>query len=127
MGHNRANNAIIVGTKDGATRAYAIKRMPEGQRWCRADIKSIRGTPQQPNPNAPGMHIPIQINFDPHGAGAVRHNAGLDAPAEGERQIKGTKITQEILAKYGYSDKCEGCRPKRAGLRQARPHAEECK
>ena len=27
-------------------------------------LKNIAGTPQQPNPNRPGLAIPIRVNFD---------------------------------------------------------------
>ena len=33
LGHARDSNETIVGTIDGALRAYAIKRLPEDERW----------------------------------------------------------------------------------------------
>ena len=35
LGHARATNETIIGTADGAIRAYAIKRMTEDDRWLR--------------------------------------------------------------------------------------------
>ena len=33
MGHGRSSNEHIVGTKDGAIRAYSIRRVGEDDRW----------------------------------------------------------------------------------------------
>ena len=37
------------------------------------------------------------------------------------------KITGTHLEKYGYTDDCEGCKHKRAGMRDVRPHSEACR
>ena len=54
LGHNRSSNEIIVGTRKGAVRAYAIRRKLEEDRWDAQMITEIRGTPQQPDPNKVG-------------------------------------------------------------------------
>ena len=33
LGHARNSNEIVIGTKDGAVRAYAVRRKGEGSRW----------------------------------------------------------------------------------------------
>ena len=65
MGHHRQSNEHVIGTTDGVVRAYSIRRTVEGRRWGATLIKSIQGTPQRPNPNMPGEHIPIRVRFDP--------------------------------------------------------------
>ena len=37
------------------------------------------------------------------------------------------KITSALLAKYGYTDNCEGCRYKEAGFEDTRNHTEACR
>ena len=37
------------------------------------------------------------------------------------------RITGVMLQKYGYTEGCDGCRYKRAGMREARPHTEVCR
>ena len=54
LGHARDSNESVVGTPEGAFKAYAIKRMTEAERWDAEMIKSVRGTPQQPDPNKKG-------------------------------------------------------------------------
>ena len=59
LGHSRHTNEVLVGTKSGVVRAYAVRRMPEGERWDGHFIKELKGTPQKPDPNAPGNDLPI--------------------------------------------------------------------
>ena len=51
LGHTRQSNEILVGTEEGVVRAWAIKRVPEAERWSEARIKNMKGTPQKPDPN----------------------------------------------------------------------------
>ena len=38
------------------------------------------------------------------------------------------RITKEVLEEYGYHPgECHGCRCKKAGLQEQRPHSEECR
>ena len=64
LGHSRNSNEIIIGTPDGVVKAYSVYRKALGERWDKEKIKNVKGTPQQPNPNAPGLEIPIRIRFD---------------------------------------------------------------
>ena len=123
LGHSRESNEAVIGTKDGAVRAYAIKRQDEDRRWDGELLKDLQGTPQQPDPGKPGLAIPIRIHFDP---------PSLQEPIRAEenekpRQIRRMKITARMLEKYGYSDGCDGCRYRRAGLGESRNHTEECR
>ncbi len=73
MGHCRESNEAIMGTKAGVIRACAIKRQPVDNKWDNDLVKRVRGTPQQLDPNRPGLSLPIKVNFDP--------------PVEGEREV----------------------------------------
>ena len=78
----------------------------------------MKGTPQQPDPNRPGLSIPIKVNFHPP---VMDENIEEPEVPEKGRQIRRMKITAEILQKNGCTDGCDGCRYKHAGLREARP------
>ena len=43
LGHARDSNEAVVGTHEGAYRAYAIKRMPESERWDVDFIRNLSG------------------------------------------------------------------------------------
>ena len=64
LGHARGSSEALVGTKEGVVRAWTIRRMTEEERWDAESITEMQGTPAQPNPVAPGLHIPISINMD---------------------------------------------------------------
>ena len=123
LGHARSSNEHIIGTTQGAVKAYAVKRQDPVRRWDRDLLQNLQGTPQRPDPNKPGIAIPIRVNFD-----APAEDEPVPAqPEERHRQIRRMKLTGRILEKYGYSENCEGCRFKRAGLSESRNHTDECR
>ena len=125
LGHTRNSNEHIIGLPDGAVKAYSIKRQDAGVRWNADLVRALRGTPQQPDPSRPGLHIPIRVHFDPvPGGGGLSNPPG---PGPDSRQIRRMKITPAMLAKYGYTDNCEGCRYKEAGFDDSRNHTEACR
>ena len=46
-------------------RAYSIKRFEVPQHWDVQAILDMQGTLQKPDPNKPGLHIPIRIRLEP--------------------------------------------------------------
>ena len=104
LGHARDSNESVVGTPDGAFRAYAIKRMMESERWDAEFIRGLRGTPQQPDPNRKGTKVPISIRFD---AGPVDLHTHPVREA-GEPATRRRVITQVELDKYGFTPGCPG-------------------
>ncbi len=63
MGLSLRANEHIIGIPDGTIRANTINIMHEGERWCKEMIKSVRGTPAQPNPDMPGFRIPVRVRM----------------------------------------------------------------
>ena len=124
LGHSRSSNEHLIGTKQGAIKAYAVKRQAEDERWDAALIQGLQGTPQQPDPHRPGIAIPVRVSFDPPAQGSG--GPVLEEP-EGERQIRRMRITAALLEKYGFSPNCEGCRFRQAGLGETRGHTEQCR
>ena len=123
VGHARNSNEHLIGTVDGVIRAYAVKRQPSDRRWDGELAKNIRGTPQQPDPSRPGVAIPVRVNFE-----AVTVDiAPPVAEEEPERQIRRMRITATMLAQHGYTEGCEGCRFRRAGMGESRGHTEACR
>ena len=126
LGHSRSSNETIIGTREGVLRAYAIRRQDADARWDGKAVKEIQGTPQQPNPRKGGLPIPIRVGFDaPMDGVPLRAEEVRKETIGSGRRIK---ITAAMLEKYGYTeDNCEGCRRKRAGLAEQRPHSEGCR
>eukprot|EP00973_Karenia_brevis_P056195 7815668-Karenia_brevis.AAC.1 len=84
-------------------------------------IEQMRGTPQQPDPSKPGMHIPVRVNFE---------DFAEDEPEETvERRFapRRMKITKSMLKDVGYTDDCEGCDAQKAGLAVPKNHTEQCR
>ena len=122
LGQARSSNEAIIGTPDGAVRAYAIRRQDEGNRWQGDRVKNMKGTPSQPDPNKPGLTIPVRVRFDPIAA---------DIPVEelGDHEVvsRRERITPKTLETYRYTKGCDGCLYKRAGLGESKNHSEACR
>ena len=123
LGHARNSNETLIGTAEGVVRAYSVKRQDAKDRWDGPMIKGMQGTPQQPDPSRGGSTIPTRVHIDP---------ACSEEPVEAttkkrELDARRMRITQEHLEEYGYTEGCDGCRFKRAGLSGGRAHSERCR
>ena len=87
-------------------------------------IKNMQGTPQQPDPTRPGVGIPIKVRFSEP---AHVDEAIPNQPARQEQGPRRMRIMPYMLEKYGFTEGCEGCRHKQAGLQGARDHSETCR
>ena len=61
LGHHSTSNEVLIGTRTGVVRAWAIRRKVEEERWDIALIKNMKGTPAKPDPASSGIEIPIRI------------------------------------------------------------------
>ena len=121
LGHARTSDAVLIGTTAGVVRAYSIARQPGEDRWDADFVKEMTGTPQRPDLKKPGMQIPVSITF-----GEGEEEDGEKTRTR-EEEIRRMRITQAHLDEYGYTDGCDGCRFKRAGLAGGRAHSERCR
>ena len=124
LGHARESNEVLVGTRTGVVRAWAVRRRDPDDRWDADLIKNMQGTPQRPNPNKPGATIPIRINFDPIDRTQMPIILQAARDEEGPRSMQ---IRSWMLELYGYTEGCKGCEYKRAGLDAQRPHSQACR
>jgi hypothetical protein len=123
LGHARRSNEVLIGTKEGVLKAWAIKRRPEEERWDGERVQAIQGTPQRPDPNMPGIDIPIRIQVSME---------NMDAPTpmrdpRVEEHARRAYLKKEDFEKHGYTEGCEGCRRAKTGGMTARPHTEACR
>ena len=124
LGHARASNEVLIGTKNGVVRAWAVRRRDPEDRWDADLIKNMQGTPQKPNPNKPGAMIPVRITFDKADKTEVPI---IIQPAREEEGPRSMYIKAWMLEKYGYTEGCKGCDHKRAGQDAQRPHNQVCR
>ena len=122
LGHARGSSEALVGTAEGVVRAWTIRRLPEAERWDAESITEMQGTPAQPNPTAPGLHIPIAINIDQGDGGAPVETQQRKV----EQTARRVYLKQQDFEQHGYSDECEGCARLQAGM-APRPHSEACR
>ena len=123
LGHTRDSNETIIGTKDAAVRAYAVKRMAEDERWNAENIKSMKGLPQQPDPKRAGLRVPIRVTL---GEEAI-HVEPREVQQQVEPLPRRMGITMTELEKYGYTYNCPGCAAKRRGAVAKKGHSEACR
>ena len=64
LGPATGSSETFIGTSAGLTRASAIKRFDASQQWGLQTILDMQSTPQRPDPNQPGLHIPTRIRLE---------------------------------------------------------------
>ena len=109
--------------KEGVVKAYTTKRQSPEDQWDADRIKQVKGTPQQPNPNKQGIGIPIQIGFDPTPSTEPERSCDAKKETVPRRMM----ITKDMLDEYGYTEGCDACHKKRAGITHRTQHTEECR
>ena len=106
------------------------------KRWDKEAITTMEGTPQKPNPDKVGLHIPTRIAPKPGelesgaapGGVAPEENEGIpEAPPIPEPLTRRMPITHKEIEKYGYTEGCPGCDAKRRGEIARRGHSEKCR
>ena len=80
----------------------------------------MQGTPQKPDPNKLGMHIPIRIRLEPP------VSMTLPSPEREEDAPKRAYLKKYHFEEHGYDEACEGCVRLRADM-PGRPHLEACR
>ena len=69
-------------------------------------VNGMQGTPQQPVPSKPGLHIPVRIRMDP--------SVEVDMPElrtqRKEDMPKGAYMKKRDFEKFVCTEDCEGCR-----------------
>ena len=104
LGHSRNSNEVLIGTREGVVRAWAIRKKPYGDQWDGDLIKAMRGTPAQPNLLKPGMQIPIKITFEEK----VEGDAEAYQPARAEEKPRQFHIQPWRLDVFGFTNCCGG-------------------
>ena len=119
LGHARSSNEILIGTREGVVRAWAIRKMPVGEQWDAGLIKEMKGTPCKPNPNKAGNFIPVYINFD------ATEDVEVDGelkPAQTEGIPRVAYIKGWMTDAHGFTEGCQGCAVKQAGMSVPKTH-----
>ena len=124
LGHARSSNEIVIGTREGVVRAWAIRKMPREEQWDGELIKGMKGTPARPNPATSSPTIPVTIHFEEK---MIEDDADEKKKARKEDKPRGVYIMGWMLQEFGYTDDCPACRAKRAGLSNHKLHTEVCR
>ena len=80
----------------------------------------MQGTPQEPDPNELGLHIPIRIRLEPP------VEVMMPGPEREEEAPKRPYLKKYHFEEHGYDESCEGCVRLSADM-PARPHLEACR
>ena len=92
------------------------------ERWDVNAIMDMKGTPQRPDPNKPGLHIPVRIRVEPE----VPFEMPVMRIARDEDGPRRAYVMKRLYEEHGYTEGCEGCARLSAGM-NARPHSNVCR
>ncbi len=149
---SRTGEHIVVVASGDAVRCRTIFRVPEGERWDKDLVLAIQATPRTPAPSRKQpdrLDAPLVDDRARAQRQLPRREARQHQQDDGRREDSGAalrqpevrgpqmfeprhfRITDRILAKYGYSDDCKGCSAKRNGISWEiatnRTHSAECR
>ena len=115
LGHARNTPEPLIGTASGTVKAWAIRRLPEGQQWDGERIRQIVGSPKNWRIDAPEepQLVEIEDRSDPELNPQLRDRVGMRT---GEK--RSIYLSQKDFEKYGYSDGCPGCRDLASGKKR---------
>ena len=124
LGHSRNSNEVVIGTKSGVVKAWAIKKKPPSEQWDIDLVNGMMGTPGQPDPTKASIRIPIRVNFDDE---EEEERADEPRPMRVELYPRAIYIQQWMVEAYGYTEGCAGCDSRRAGLTDRKQHSTRCR
>ena len=105
LGPAAISSETLIGTVNGVVRANAIKRFGKSEQWDINAILDMKGTPQRPNPNKPGLSIPVRIRLEPE----VPVHMPDSRPARKEEAPRKSYIMKRHYEEHGYTEGCDGC------------------
>ena len=124
------SDEVVIGTTERVVKARIAHRMLVEQRGDAAYAKSIRGVPWQPNPAEAAEGEPLgiaQARIVSVPIVAVENRPAVPVMEPRDYKAHRIYIRREVeLAKYGFSDDCEGCRLAQVGA-EAKPHSAGCR
>ena len=112
LGIKRSTTERIVGDANGVHIVQSVKRLPEGQRWDKDLLMSVRGTPWNPKGNETDHRgdevpeLPGAITVKPQ---APEHPAIPPETASRTFVPRRLYITRKDLERHGYSLACRAC------------------
>ena len=74
LGHARHTPEVIIATDTGIVKAWAVRRLPEGQQWDDERIKNIKGSPNNWRLGASAEPQLVEVED--------RHDPALNPPQE---------------------------------------------
>ena len=119
MGHASSAHEILVETREGVVRAFAIRRRPEDQRWNGGELQLVQGSPAQPNSREMRTR---DTNTHQH-----RRRANWEGTAfreDEERMPRRVFITEVLLRKCGCTTVCKGFDAKKKREAAKKGHGE---
>ena len=122
LGPAERNTETLICTSKGVVRAHTVERLTPSTKWDINYILDMRGAPQRPDPSKPGLHIPVRIRMEPD----VNIQMSATRPARKEEGPRSAYLSKDDFKKYGFTEGCEGCSRKAAGM-APRPHSRECR
>ena len=125
LGHNRGTNEALVGTPPGVVRACSFRSRDDASRWSPALISGMKGNTKTTRSEQAWDHIPIKMQMI--GPEHLEEPVAVEATPSEAVIPRRFRIMTDMLAAYGYSAGCAGCRHKRSGFTGPRDHTDACR
>ena len=116
----------LIGTPNGVYKVGTLRRRPDGEQWSRDMIKSIVGSPQQPQPGSGTRRITTFAKRKTD-EDASRTEAKFEKPTIVIPEPRNVRITKSDVEEFGPTPGCAGCRAIAGGKSWRAAHSAECR
>ena len=116
----------LIGTSGGVYKVGCIKTKPDGEQWSKEMVKSIVGSPEQPQPGVNARRITTfaKKKLDVE---SERPEARFEPPSEPVPVPRNVYVMKADVIKYGATPGCPGCRAIAGDKTWKATHSPECR
>ena len=96
----------LVATQSGTFRVGAVMKRPADRQWSDDLVKSIRGSPKKPNPEADGFRIPMFVKYRKQPKGDIKYTD----PVAFVPEVRQLYIYKKDVDEHGATENCRRAR-----------------
>ena len=108
LGSTIRDGMHLIGTGEGVFKVGTIRARPDGENWSQEAVKSLVGSPEQPQPSTGNRKIITYAKKK--GDNSRPEPGGLQPPTDELPEPRSVRITKQDIEKHGATAGCPGCR-----------------
>ena len=125
LGRTIRDGMALVGTSAGVYKVGTFKRQPDGEQWSLDLVRSVAGSPQQPDPNTESRRITTFAKKKMEGR--QEDKVKFQPPVYATPMPRAPRLSKKDVDRYKPTPGCPACRAIAAGKEWRSAHTAECR